>query len=91
MTEVSKKLGENWKSWARAQKAIEKIKREKGVDIKASDNRYHCRIYYGKNKLGKYSEDAVDLLKKAIKGQEYEVALIKTLTAPAQPKASGAT
>jgi hypothetical protein len=90
LTEVSKKLGENSKSWARAQKAIDKVKLEKGIDIKGSDNRYHCRIHYGKNKLGKYSEDAVELLKKVSKGQAYEVVLIKPLTAPTHSKTDGA-
>ena len=42
-------------------------------DLKASDNRYHCAMKYGKSILHKYSEEAVVLLRKVRKGEPYEL------------------
>lgn len=51
-----------------------KIKREKGINIKASDNKYHVTIQVGKKtRLNKYSKEALDLLKKGQSGMEYSV------------------
>jgi hypothetical protein len=71
LTAVAKKLGGNY--WATAQNAIDHIKLKDKYDLKASDNKYHCAMKYGKNILHKYSEDAVNLLRKVNKGEAYEL------------------
>ena len=71
LTEVCKRLG--GKGWAKAQTAIVSVQEATGFDIKASDNRYHCAIKYGKNPIHKYSDDAVALLRKVLVGEAYEV------------------
>jgi hypothetical protein len=74
-TQLSKKLGDRSKSWRRAQQAVDKVKAEKGIDLKESDNSYHCRINYGKSRIRKYSEAAVVLLKKVRAGESYDINL----------------
>jgi hypothetical protein len=71
LSAVAKKLGGNY--WAVAQNAIDIIKAQKKLDLKASDNRYRCAIKYGKSIVHKYSEDAVALLRKVRKGEAYEL------------------
>jgi hypothetical protein len=71
ISDVAKKLGGNY--WSVAQKYIDAIKAETNFDLKASDNKYHCAIKYGKGPIHKYSEDAIALLKKVKKGEPYEV------------------
>lgn len=73
LTEVGKKLG--YKSWHYADHLLGKIRDEKGVDIKASDNAYHVRISVGKSAIGKYSQSLVDLLKLVQAGQDYDIKL----------------
>jgi len=54
------------------------MKREKGVDIKTSDNRYHCTTKTGRKTTSvahKYSPDLVDLIERMMKGEEYELDL----------------
>lgn len=74
LTNLAKQVGFN-KGWDGAQKLINKIKQDKGVDIKSSDNRYHCTIKYGAAPIHKYSEDAVALLKLVRGSKDYEVLL----------------
>jgi hypothetical protein len=71
LSAVAKKLGGNY--WSIAQAAIDRIRTEKNFDLKASDNKYHIATKYGKSILHKYSDDAVALLKKARKGEAYEI------------------
>ena len=64
--------------WSAAQIYLDTIKREKGVDIKTSDNRYHCATKTGRKKTSvvhKYSDDLQDLIERMEKGEEYELDL----------------
>lgn len=55
-------------------KLIEKVKTEKGIDIKASDNRYHIGIKTGRrNVTHKYTDAAIELLRKVSDDEEYVV------------------
>jgi len=74
LTEVGQKLG--FKTWHGANKLIKQIEGEKGVDIKSSDNRYHCTLRIsGQSEAQKYSEECVDLLKCVQSGAGYSVQL----------------
>ncbi|WP_200930139.1 SIR2 family protein [Methylobacterium sp. Leaf86] len=88
LTDVCKKLG--GKGWARAQQGIDMLKAHMGFDLKASDNRYHCAIKYGKNPIHKYSDEAVGLLSKVLAGEAVEVDIPgqkeATLSPPRPPR-----
>jgi hypothetical protein len=72
LTDVTSKLGGT--GWHLGNVLISKIAGETGVDIKISDNKYHCAIKYGKKTIvHKYSDKAIELLRKAYKGEAYEV------------------
>ena len=74
LTQVAKRLG--LKNWQGANKVIETILTEKGVSLKASDNRYHCKIKTGTKDSSvthKWSHAAIDLLRLALDGTEYDV------------------
>ena len=74
LSQVATELG--YRNWNFADKLIKKIQAEKGVDIKRTDNRYHIAIKTGRKTINrKYSDEAIDLLKKVRDGQEYEVNL----------------
>ncbi len=63
ITQVAKRLSFN--HWTAANKLIHRIKDEKKVDIRYSDNQYHCKIKTGTGKGGmtrKWSLKSVDLL-----------------------------
>ena len=52
------------------------MKDKTDFDIKASDNRYHITIRVGKatkSVTNKYSEAAVDLLRKVLNGEAFEI------------------
>ena len=68
-------LGE--KNWQQLQnKALKQIEDEKGINIKESDNRYHCDIKTGKNsRTHKYSHEALGLFQKILNGEDYVVNL----------------
>lgn len=83
LTEVCRRLG--GRGWAKAQQGINLIKAATGIDLKASDNRYHCAIKYSKEPIHKYSDEAVALLKKALNGEAYEVEIIGRKTAVGAP------
>ncbi len=76
LTQVAGRLG--LPGWHAAGKIINKIKDETGKDIRSTDNCYHCKIKTG-NKASsitrKWSNQAVDLLKKANSGEEYALNL----------------
>ncbi|WP_337240261.1 SIR2 family protein [Proteus faecis] len=63
----------NMSYWYYVNKEFEKIKEEKDFDIKASDNQYHVTIHAGKNCVHKYSPFALELLKKVINNDDYEI------------------
>jgi len=71
LTNLAKLLGFN-KGWDGAQKLLNRIKREKGFDIKASDNLYHCKLKYGKLPIHKYSDELVTVLRLVQDGKIYE-------------------
>lgn len=76
LTGVGKRLGFN--SWHKPNQLIQQIKNEKNIDIKASDNQYHVKVKSGdKSQIDKYSESLVDVLKKIIKKEDYEIQLKK--------------
>jgi hypothetical protein len=50
LSEVAEKLKGDDAYWYQAQVYLDRIKREKGVDIKRSDNRYHCATKVGRKK-----------------------------------------
>ena len=70
-TELTKILGGNGSYLAVS--LCRKIKEDKGVDIKASDNRYHRSEKINKSVFHKYSDDALTLLKKVQADEEYEL------------------
>jgi hypothetical protein len=74
LTAVAKKLG--FKTWHFADQLNDKIVQQKKVNIKTSDNQYHIKVKAGdKSEFNKYSEAYIDLLRKVMDGQAYEVSL----------------
>jgi hypothetical protein len=73
LTEVANKLGHA--RWQKIDPLLKRIKAEKGVDIKETDNRYHSLIMYGKSKVHKYSKFSVELFKLMKAGKDYELEL----------------
>lgn len=74
LTAVAKKLG--FKTWHHADQLNDKIIQQKKINIKTSDNQYHIKVKAGdKSEFNKYSEAFVDLLRKVMSDQAYEVAL----------------
>ncbi|WP_236067069.1 SIR2 family protein [Paraburkholderia haematera] len=70
LTGVGAELG--FTGWSKAQDLINVLKEQDGFDMKASDNRYHITVPSGKTTVvHRYSEAAVDLLKKVLNGDEY--------------------
>jgi hypothetical protein len=62
--------------WSNVQKLIDKIKEDKNVDIKSSDNEFHAQVKTGQaktSKTHKYSQNAVELFKKVKSGFPYEI------------------
>ena len=74
LTEVAEKVtGDEKAYWSVAQILIDQIKREKGVDIKTSDNRYHSKTKVSKKSVAsRYSPELVDLLKLVRSGAAYK-------------------
>ena len=63
-------------SWHGVRKLITSIKDTKGVDITATDNKYHIALKLGhkSNQLThKYTEAAVDLFKKVMNDEDYKL------------------
>jgi hypothetical protein len=78
LTEVAVKVWGEGTYWFQAQVYLDRIKKEKGVDIKTRDNRYHCATKTGTKKTSvvhKYSPEFVDLIERMRKGEEYELDL----------------
>lgn len=74
LTAVAKKLGH--RTWHYADQLHSMIMRDKGIDIKQSDNQYHITVKAGeKTTFHKYSEAFVDLLRNVQWHKPYEVNL----------------
>ncbi|RDZ42954.1 hypothetical protein C5B86_14810 [Haloferax sp. Atlit-19N] len=74
LTSVAEELG--WDTWHYANQLIEQIEEETGVNIKESDNQYHMDIAFDREEpQHRYSDAAVDLLKKVRDGESYELDL----------------
>lgn len=73
---VGEQLG--FPGWNQANQLLDKIKQDSGVDIKASDNKYHCAVKVGKKDKSisrKYSPALVALLESVRDGKPYNLDL----------------
>lgn len=73
-TGVGQLLG--YDTWHEVRKIINHIKEEKGFDITATDNKYHIALKLGHKSpqlTHRYTDAAVDLFRKVIKGDPYEL------------------
>jgi SIR2-like domain len=78
LTDLAEKIKGKGSYWYEAQIYLDRIKKEKGVDIKASDNRYHCATKTGRTATAiahKYSDDLLELMWSMKKGEAYELDL----------------
>lgn len=74
LTDVANELG--WDTWHYANQLIEEIEEERGLNIKESDNQYHMDIAFNRDDpQHRYSDAAVELLRKVRDGEEYELNL----------------
>jgi hypothetical protein len=72
LSQVAKRLG--YPSWHGASNLLAKIKFDTGIDVRQTDNRYHCKIKTGRaSEIRKWSASAIDLLRKVKQGESYEV------------------
>jgi hypothetical protein len=72
LSQVADELG--LKGWNTLNTVIKKVKTEKGVDLRASDGRYHERIKTGKKSaVRKWSHEAVALFAQILSGKSYDV------------------
>lgn len=72
LTDVGKAIG--YDNWHSANWLLDVIKKNDGVCIKESDNRYHIAIMNGDTIVArKYSEEIIELLKKVKSGEPYSV------------------
>ncbi|KWH15126.1 SIR2 family protein [Burkholderia multivorans] len=73
-TGVGQQLG--YDTWHEVRKIINHIKEEKGFDITATDNKYHIALKLGHRSpqlTHRYTDAAVDLFRKVINGEPYEL------------------
>ncbi|MEK8199494.1 hypothetical protein [Lysinibacillus sp. FSL M8-0134] len=74
LTKLGKSLG--FRGWHGADDLIYEIRRSTGIDIKATDNKYHVFIKAGRTSGNrKYSHAALKLLADVREGKEYGVEL----------------
>ncbi|WP_299722764.1 SIR2 family protein [uncultured Tateyamaria sp.] len=76
LTQLAGRIG--LPNWQAANKLLHRIKDEKGVDLRSTDNRYHCRIKTGTRETSstrKWSQQGADLLLDVLEGNEYEIDL----------------
>jgi hypothetical protein len=74
LSQVGQKLG--YPRWHGANKLLDRIFKEKGVDLRKTDNKYHCKIKTGnKSSARKWSDAAVELLQKVRDGEGYRLDL----------------
>lgn len=73
-TGVGQQLG--YDTWHEVRKIINQIKEKTGFDITASDNKYHIALKLGHKSqqlTHRYTEAAVDLFRKILAGERYEL------------------
>ena len=70
-TQLTKHLGSTGSYLAVS--LLRKIKKETGIDIKASDNRYHRSEQVNTSKFHKYSAEMLTILEKVQNGEPYEL------------------
>lgn len=71
---VGQQLG--YDTWHEVRKIINYIKEEKGFDITSTDNKYHIALKLGHKSpqlTHRYTDAAVDLFRKVISGEPYEL------------------
>lgn len=73
LTQIGQQLG--YTNWHSANRLIESIHKNTGINIKETDNRYHILIKTGKTEMHKYSKNTVELLRKVDNGEQYSVEL----------------
>lgn len=76
ISQVAARLG--FTHWSGANKLVKQIIEEKGVDLRSTDNSYHCQLKTGpgkNSKVRKWSLRSVDLLQRVMDGNDYEVEL----------------
>ncbi|QWC88277.1 SIR2 family protein [Cupriavidus metallidurans] len=74
LTGVAQELG--YKTWHKADVLIDTLREQTGFDMKASDNKYHIKMKMGhksENWTHKYTDAAVDLLRKVDTGEPYDL------------------
>lgn len=74
LTGVAQELGYN--TWHKADDVITILRNKTGFDMKASDNKYHIALKMGHKSSGlshRYTDAAVDLLRKVLQGDEYNL------------------
>ncbi|MCP1237815.1 SIR2 family protein [Gluconobacter kondonii] len=74
ISQVATRLGFN--HWSGVNKLLKKINLEKGIDLKSSDNKFHCKIKTGESKnskTSKWSLTTIDLLKDIMNGNKYDI------------------
>lgn len=72
LSDVAEELG--YDTWHYANQHIEEIENERGVNIKQSDNQYHMDIAFNRDQPEhRYSDAAIELLKKVKQGEDYEL------------------
>ena len=74
LTQVAQKL--QLRNWHRVNKLINRIKEDKGTDLRSSDNRYHCKIRTGTKSSSaahKWSNEAIDLFNLVKSNAPYEL------------------
>lgn len=72
LTMVGQELG--YKSWHNANQFIDKIAKDKSINIKNSDNKFHLKVKVGASSFThKYSQNAVDILLKVKNGEDYDI------------------
>jgi hypothetical protein len=79
LTEVGQELG--YDSWHGANDLIKQVKSEKGINIKESDNKYHVDVNPHGQSQHRYSDHAIELLRKVKNGEDYEVDISESLSA----------
>lgn len=74
LSQVGVKLG--YPGWHGAGRLVKQILEATQFDLRATDNRYHCKIKVGKSDKSvshKWSDEAVDLLAKVRDGLPYKI------------------
>lgn len=75
-TQMGKRLG--FQGWHGFNKLINQIKEDKKIDIRSTDNKYHCQIKTGasiKSRTRKWSYEALTLCERVRDGKDYTVSI----------------